>query len=57
MKGTFLPPNLLLRVLVSKRTWDPFSTEVVGAGVGGELENGSLGVLARGHDLQAEAVC
>mmetsp|Transcript_46989 Transcript_46989/g.62195 ORF Transcript_46989/g.62195 Transcript_46989/m.62195 type:complete len:304 (+) Transcript_46989:170-1081(+) len=40
----------LLRVLVSKRTWDPFSTEVVGAGVGGELENGSLGVLARGHD-------
>lgn len=51
-KGTILPPwNLLLGVLVSQRSWDPLSTHVVGTGVSGELENGSLGVETRGDNL------
>ena len=36
----------LLGVLVGKSTWSPLSTEVVGFGVSGELENGSLGILS-----------
>merc|ERR1719498_1075689 len=40
----------LLGVLVGKSTWSPLSTEVVGLGVGGELEDSSLGVLSVGHD-------
>ena len=43
--------NLLLGVLVSQCSWNPLSTEVVGTGVSGELEHGSLGILARGDDL------
>lgn len=37
--------EVLLGVLVSKSTWDPLATHVVGASVCGELEDGSLGVL------------
>ena len=43
--------HLLLGVLVSKSTWDPLATHVVGTGVCGELEDGSLSVLSGGDDL------
>jgi hypothetical protein len=35
----------LLGVVIGKGTGNPFATEVVSTGVGGELENGTLGVL------------
>jgi hypothetical protein len=41
----------LLGVLIGKGTWGPLATEVLGLGVGGELEDGSLGVLSVGDDL------
>ncbi len=37
---------LLLGVLVGKGTWGPLSTDVVGLGVGCELEDGSLSELS-----------
>ena len=43
--------EVLLGVLVSKSTWDPLATAVVGTSVGGELEDSSLSVGAAGHDL------
>lgn len=43
--------NILLGVLVSKGTGGPLATQVLGLGVGGELEDGSLGVLSVGDDL------
>ena len=42
---------LLLGVLVSQSSWDPLSTAVVGSGVSGELENGSLGIWTGGYNL------
>ena len=44
--------NLLLGVLVSQCSWNPLSTEVVGTGVSGELEHGSLGIWAAGYNLK-----
>ena len=43
--------DILLGVLIGKSTWDPLSTAVVRAGVGGELKDSSLSVWAAGHDL------
>ena len=48
--------KVLLGVLVSKCTWGPLSAQVVGLGVCGELENGSLSVLSVGNNLQAHSV-
>lgn len=47
--------NLLLGVLVSKSTWGPLSSEVVGLSVSGELEDGSLCVFSVGNDLSSIA--
>ena len=47
---------LLLGVLVSQSTRGPLATEVVGLGVGGELEDGALSVLARGHNLKRKLI-
>jgi hypothetical protein len=43
--------SVLLGVLIGKSTWGPLATQVLGLGVGGELEDGSLGVLSVGDDL------
>jgi hypothetical protein len=43
--------HLLLGVLVGKGTGGPLATEVVSLGVGGELEDSSLGVLSVGDYL------
>lgn len=40
----------LLGVLIGKGTWGPLSTEVVGSGVGSELEDSSLGVGSAGDN-------
>lgn len=42
---------VLLGVLIGKGTWGPLATEVLGLGVGGELEDGSLSILSAGDDL------
>ena len=47
--------NLLLSVLVSQCTWDPLSAHVVGAGISGKLEHGSLGKNTRGNNLKKKA--
>ena len=47
--------NLLLSVLVSQCSWDPLAAQVVGAGVSGELEHGSLGILTLGNNLLQES--
>merc|ERR1740115_324641 len=39
-----------LGVLIGKGTGNPLSTEVVGMGVGGELQDGTLGVWSAGDD-------
>ena len=44
--------NLLLSVLVSQCAWDPLSTHVVGAGMRGKLEHGSLGENTGGNNLE-----
>lgn len=41
----------LLGVVIGKGTGNPLATEVVSTGVGGELEDGTLSVLAGGHNL------
>jgi hypothetical protein len=43
--------KVLLGVLVSEGSWGPFASQVVGLGIGGELKDGSLGVLSVGNDL------
>jgi len=43
---------ILLGVLVSEGTGGPLATQVLGLGVGGELEDGSLSVLSVGDDLK-----
>ena len=43
--------DLLSGVLVGKGTGNPLSTEVFSVGVGGELEDGSLGIGSAGNDL------
>ena len=43
--------HILLGVLIGKGTWGPLATEVLGLGVGGELEDSSLSVLSAGDDL------
>jgi hypothetical protein len=43
--------NLLLCVLIGESTRGPFSTQVVGLGVGRELKHGSLSELSVGDDL------
>lgn len=45
--------NILLGVLIGEGTWGPLAAQVLGLGVGGELENGSLSVLSVGDDLKA----
>ena len=42
---------LLLRVLVGQCSWHPLAAKVVGVGVGGKLQHGSLGILSRRDDL------
>ncbi len=42
---------VLLGVLIGKGTWGPLATQVLGLGVGSELEDGSLSVLSVGDDL------
>ena len=44
--------SILLGVLIGEGTWGPLSTQVLGLGVGGELEDGSLSVLSVGDDLK-----
>jgi hypothetical protein len=44
----------LLGVLIGKGTWGPLATEVLGLGVGGELQDGSLSVLSGGDDLSTK---
>lgn len=44
--------NLLLGVLVSKSTGNPLSAKIVSSSVGGELQDGSLSVLTRRHNLK-----
>jgi len=44
--------SILLGVLICEGTWGPFATQVLGLGVGGELEDGSLSVLSVGDDLK-----
>jgi hypothetical protein len=44
----------LLGVLIGKSSGNPLSTEVVGFGVGGELEDSALGVLAGRHNLKGD---
>jgi hypothetical protein len=44
--------SVLLGVLVSEGTGGPLATQVLGLGVGGELEDGSLGVFSVGDDLK-----
>jgi len=46
----------LLGVLVGKSSGYPLATEVVSTGVSGELEDGALSVLARGHDLKRKLI-
>jgi len=46
----------LLGVLVSKSSGYPFATEVVSTSVSGELEDSTLSVLARGHDLKRKLI-
>jgi hypothetical protein len=46
----------LLGVLIGKGTWGPLATEVLGLGVGGELEDGSLSVLSGGDDLSTNSM-
>jgi hypothetical protein len=46
----------LLGVLIGKSTWGPLATEVLGLGVGGELEDGSLSVLSGGDDLSTNSM-
>jgi len=41
----------LLGVVIGKGTGNPLATEVVGTSVGSELEDGTLGILAGGHNL------
>ena len=43
--------TLLLRDLVGQGTGNPLAAHVVGAGVGGELQDGSLSVLSARDDL------
>ena len=43
--------NILLGVLIGEGTWGPLAAQVLGLGVGGELEDGSLSVLSVGDDL------
>ena len=43
--------HILLGVLIGKGTWGPLATEVLGLGVGSELEDSSLSVLSAGDDL------
>jgi hypothetical protein len=45
---------LLSGVLIGKCTGNPLSTEVVGLGIGGELEDGSLGIGSAGANLSNE---
>ena len=45
--------NILLGVLIGEGTWGPLAAQVLGLGVGGELEDGSLSVLSVGDDLKA----
>ena len=47
---------VLLGVLIGKGTWGPLATEVLGLGVGGELEDGSLSVLSGGDDLSTKSM-
>ena len=52
--GLFRPsilPNLLLGVLVGECAWNPLAAHVVSASAGAELQDGTLGILPRGHDL------
>ena len=42
----------LLGVLIGQSSGDPFATEVVSTGVGSELEDSALSVLARGNNLK-----
>jgi hypothetical protein len=42
----------LLGVLIGKGTWGPLATEVLGLGVGGELQDSSLSVLSGRDDLK-----
>jgi hypothetical protein len=42
-----------LGVLIGEGTWGPLAAQVLGLGVGGELEDGSLSVLSVGDDLKA----
>ncbi len=42
----------LLGVLIGKSTWGPLATEVLGLGVGGELQDSSLSVLSGRDDLK-----
>jgi hypothetical protein len=44
--------SILLGVLIGEGTWGPLATQVLGLGVGGELEDGSLSVLSVGDDLK-----
>jgi hypothetical protein len=46
----------LLGVLIGKSSGHPLATEVVSTGVGGELEDGALSVLARGHNLKRKLI-
>ena len=46
----------LLGVLIGKGTWGPLATEVLGLGVGGELEDGSLSILSGGDDLSTNSM-
>jgi hypothetical protein len=44
--------SVLLGVLIGEGTWGPLAAQVLGLGVGGELEDGSLSVLSVGDDLK-----
>jgi hypothetical protein len=41
---------ILLSVLIGQSTWSPFSTEVVGLGIGGVLQDGSLSISSVGDN-------
>ena len=44
--------SVLLGVLIGEGTWGPLAAQVLGLGVGGKLEDGSLSVLSVGDDLK-----
>ena len=46
----------LLGVLIGQSSGDPFATEVVSTGIGGELEDSALSVLARGNNLKRKLI-